>query len=230
MKTFILLLALYLLHCQAVPVKRQSSFTDEEVEKMEAINDNLYMMRKVARGTFCPGKFSECIQFFGPVLVPKGECDETFYLEQEALCYVYDRYIDHSYSVLTTSLDSPLLEGYRANQYVAWRSLNSTCSWVRQITGDTFVPSCTVPEIREACTKFRLYGHLEELRCHLDKRISEMTSSRVSENKAAVNPHSAEHWLSRNLVPEPMSLSSTILTTASCTYDSTDITRTRFDC
>ncbi len=225
MKTFILFLALYLLHGQAVPVKRQA-FDDEELERMEAINDNLYMMRKVATGTFCSGSVRECLTFFDPVPVPAGECDEMFYLEQEALCYVYDRYIDHSHSVLTTSPDSPLLEGYRANQYVAWKSLNSTCSWMRQTTGDKFVPSCTVPEIREACTKFRLYGHINELRCHLDRRIHEMNRIRASENRRGVRGSSAESWLSSNLVPEPESISSTILTNTRCNKTSSG----GFDC
>ena len=53
-----------------------------------------------------------------------------FPLGQKVLCYVYDRYQDFSTHLLTTQPDDPLFVTYSANQYIAWKNLNSTCNWV----------------------------------------------------------------------------------------------------
>lgn len=215
MKTLILILAFSFLQCQALPVQGPNA-DDEEIE---FVSNNLLTIWEVARDTFCQGSVRDCLEFFEPERVPFGECNQRFYLEPEALCYVYERYIDHAYSVLTTPPDSPLYTQYTANQYVTWKSLNSTCSWVRSVTGDRIVSSCTLPEIKQACNQFRLYGHKKEVECHLNKHVSTVNAVRESEDREAVSS-SVKGWLEDNLHPE--SISSTLLETTGCTFNSNE--------
>lgn len=53
-----------------------------------------------------------------------------FEVGQQVLCYVYDRYQDFTNRLLTTPPDDPLFVTYSANQFIAWKNLNSSCNWV----------------------------------------------------------------------------------------------------
>ncbi len=237
MKTFILLIAFFLFQFQALlainqtvmeePESQNQTFLvanqtiedESEFLNLKALSDNFETIRRVAEKTFCTGiSLRNCLEFFNPAAnIAFGECNDIFYIELETLCYVYERYIDHAYSVLTTPPDSTLYAQYTANQYVTWKSLNSTCGWVRSITDNLLISSCTLLEIKQACNRFRLYGHRWEVNCHLNKLVNDFNAVRERENKEAVSS-SVKSWLEDNLHPD--SIGSALLETIGCTFTS----------
>ena len=200
-KVVILLLGLSLVLCHAVPVKRQTAYSDS-FNQLRSVDSGLDVMRTVESRSSCPGLISECVQI-------------EFPLGQKALCYVYDRYMDYTLRLLSTPSDSPLFASYTANQYVAWKSLNSTCNWVKSSTSNSTLPSCTVPEIEQVCTIYRIRESFQEIKVLISRLIRESL-----EDDELPPGSDIPGWLQSNLTPEPESITSTLLRITGCTKNS----------
>ena len=202
-KVVILLFGLSLVLCHAVPVKRQASH-DELSIQLKRVELDLEVMQKVEPKSFCPD----------PTKIWKCANQVEFRLGQQALCYVYDRYMDYTLRLLSTPSDSPLFATYTANQFVAWKSLNSTCNWVRLNTTNSTLPDCTIPEIQQVCTFYRIYESFHEIKFPLLGLIREL------EPPIVVDYDNVADWLEANLSPEPETITSTLLRTTNCNKDS----------
>ena len=201
-KTTILLLSFSLTLCHTAPVKRQASNIDL-FDQLIFVDTDLKVMRDVESNSFCPDPkaIGKCVQI-------------EFPLGQKALCYVYDRYMDYTLRLLSTPSDSPLFASYTANQYVAWKSLNSTCSWVKSNTSSNTLPSCTVPAIEQVCTIYRIHESFQEIKVLISRLIREQESRELPPGS------DISGWLQSNLTPEPESITSTLLRTTGCTKNS----------
>ena len=175
----------------------------ELFDQLQRVDLDLDVMRRVESRSFCPGLISKCVKI-------------KFPLGQKALCYVYDRYMDYTLRLLSTPSDSPLFASYTANQYVAWKSLNSTCNWVKSSTSNSTLPSCTVPAIEQVCAIYRIHENFQEIKVLISRLIREQESSEL--------PRGGDKsgWLQSNLTPEPENITSTLLSVTGCTKNNGD--------
>ena len=118
---------------------------------------------------------------------------------------MYNRYVDYTLRLLSTPPDSPLFATYTANQFVALKSLNSTCKWFKLNTTNSTLPEldCTIPEIQQVCALYRVY----EIRQEIYPKVNSSECFECEEHSRI----SSSDWLQLNLTPEPESIESMLL-------------------
>ena len=135
----VLLLGLVLL-CTASPIKREAMCLQGKV------NCALHVVNEMERDRAVDHDINIHANY-------------SFPLGHKVLCYVFDQYNEFTELPQTIAQSNcQPINGYKTNQTLILESLEPTCEWVR-LNEDISQPNCTLTEIKEACTEYRVYEH-----------------------------------------------------------------------